>query len=93
MLSFAEVLLLDGCRLWIEGTLGQRKRPQHVLFPAGVTYDPKNGIGTAETASVFRWLSAIPSPGVREATLAVPSWNQIRRFLADIAVLRDAAAA
>ena len=68
MLNFAEVLLLDMRRLWIEGTLDQRQRLQQVLFPAGVTYDPKNGFGTAETASFFRWLSAIPSPSAREAT-------------------------
>ena len=84
------MLLLDTRRLWIEGTLDQRQRLQQVLFPAGVTYDPKNGFGTAETASFFRWLSAIPNPDDHEATLAVPSWNPIRRFREDVALVWDA---
>jgi DNA invertase Pin-like site-specific DNA recombinase len=68
VLNFAEVLMIDTRRLWIEGTLAQRQRLQKVLFPAGVTFDQKNGFGTAETASFFRWLAAVPSSENREAT-------------------------
>ena len=68
VLNFAETVILDARRLWIEGDLGQRQRLQKVLFPKGVTYDPETGFGTAETALFFRWLSGIPSTESRKAS-------------------------
>lgn len=68
VLNFAEAVMLDARRLWIEGSLEQRQRLQQVLFPGGVTFDQEQGFGTAETAVFFRWLSAIPDPETRKAT-------------------------
>lgn len=68
VLSFAEVILLDARRLWIEGTLDQRQRLQKILFPRGVAFDPHLGFGTAETAVFFTWLAAVPSPSTEEAS-------------------------
>ncbi|MDG2307222.1 MAG: recombinase zinc beta ribbon domain-containing protein [Candidatus Binatia bacterium] len=93
VLNFAEVLLLDTRRLWIEGNLAQRQRLQKVLFPAGITFDQENGFGTAETASFFRWLAAVPGSENRKATLAVSSLNQIYGWLRRVSRLRDALAA
>lgn len=39
-LNFADAVMFDARRLWIEGDLGQRQRLQKVLFPKGVTYSP-----------------------------------------------------
>jgi site-specific DNA recombinase len=61
VLNFAERVILDARRLWIEGDLGQRQRLQKVLFPKGVIYDPAHGFGTAETGLFFRWLSVVRS--------------------------------
>lgn len=35
VLNFAEAMMLDARRLWIEGDLGQKQRLQRVLFPRG----------------------------------------------------------
>ena len=54
MLAFAEHVVLDAGRLWLEGTLDQKQRLQQVLFPKGVTYSPATGFGTLETCVFFR---------------------------------------
>jgi len=57
VLGFAESMILDARRMWVEGTLEQRQRLQKVLFPKGVTYSTQSGFGTAETSLFFRWLA------------------------------------
>jgi site-specific DNA recombinase len=59
VLSFAETIILDARRLWIEGTLDQRQRLQKVLFPKGVTYSNQSGFGTTETSLFFQWLAVV----------------------------------
>jgi len=59
VLGFAETIILDASRLWIEGTLDQRERLQTVLFPKGVTYSNQSGFGTTETSLFFRWLAIV----------------------------------
>ena len=62
VLAFAEEMVLDARRLWVEGGLEQRQRLQEVMFPEGVSYDLETGFGTARTAMFFSWLEAIPAP-------------------------------
>jgi hypothetical protein len=59
VLGFAETLILDARRLWMEGTLDQRQRLQKVLFPKGVSYSNQSGFGTTETILFFRWLALV----------------------------------
>ena len=59
VLGFAETIILDASRLWIEGNLDQRQRLQMVLFPKGVTYSNQSGFGTTETSLFFRWLAIV----------------------------------
>ena len=59
VLGFAESIILDARRLWMEGTLDQRQRLQKVLFPKGVTYSHQTGFGTTETSLFFRWLALV----------------------------------
>ena len=61
VLAFAEKIILDARRLWVEGGLEQRQQLQQLLFPEGVTYDSEAGFGTARTAMFFKWLEAIPA--------------------------------
>ncbi len=59
VLGFAETVILDARRVWIEGTLDQRQRLQKVLFPKGVSYSNQTGFGTTETSLFFRWLALV----------------------------------
>ena len=68
VLNFAEAVILDARRLWLEGDLRQRQVLQKVLFPSGVTYDPERGFGTTETSLLFRWLAAVSSRKTSKAS-------------------------
>jgi len=70
VLGFAETIILDARRLWIEGTLEQRQRLQKVLFPSGVTYSTQSGFGTTETSLFFRWLALVED---KKESLASPT--------------------
>jgi site-specific DNA recombinase len=54
-LGFAKHVLTNTSRLWQEATTAQRQRLQPLVFPRGVSYG-ENGIGTPETALIFRLL-------------------------------------
>ena len=69
VLAFAEHVLLNAARLWMEFSLDQKQRLQQVLFPQGVSYrDGK--FGTAETSQIFRLLYAGPTASEGEASPA-----------------------
>jgi hypothetical protein len=92
VVAFAEHVLLNGARLWAEASLDQKQRLQRVLFPRGVTYGD-GGSGTTEVSFAFRMLDAIAAPNTSEASLTVPSWNQILMWLQEMDSLRRAEAA
>ena len=55
MLAFAQYVVLNAARLWVEMSLNQKQRLQKVLFPKAVTF--LNGeFGTAETCIFFKML-------------------------------------
>ena len=68
MLAFAEHVIVNAGRLWLEGTLDQRQRLQQALFPKGIAYDPATGFGTAETGLFFTWLAAVPHENSKQAS-------------------------
>ena len=68
VLGFAEYVLANAGRLWVEASLEQKQRLQKVLFPQGVSYSPDGRFGTAETSVIFRLLQAVPSENTREAS-------------------------
>ena len=56
ILGFAEYLLTDVSRLWIEMPLDQKQRLQKVLFPEGLKFDGVK-FGTAVTCLAFKQLA------------------------------------
>ena len=69
VVGFAEHVLSNAARLWLESSLDQRQRLQKVLFPKGVTYSPDGQFGTAETLSD---LQASPGAAGRKDKRSVP---------------------
>jgi hypothetical protein len=59
VLAFAERLIVDARRMWMEGILEQRQRLQKLLFPKALTYSNQSGFGTTETSLFFRWLAVV----------------------------------
>ena len=57
ILGFAEHLLTDVSRLWMELPLDQNRRLQKVLFPEGLKFDGTE-FGTAVTCLAFKQLAA-----------------------------------
>jgi hypothetical protein len=55
LLAFAEHLITNAGRMWIEATLDQRQRIQAAIFPEGLPFDG-SGFGTAVTCIVFKRL-------------------------------------
>jgi hypothetical protein len=52
VLGFAEHLVANAGRLWVEGTLEQRQSLQRAVFPEGLTFDGKE-VGTGPTCLAF----------------------------------------
>ena len=59
ILAFAERILPRASELWIQASLEQRQRFQHLFFPEGITFDGNGFVGTAVTASAFSYLRPI----------------------------------
>ena len=57
VLAFAEHLLTNAARLWLEASLDQKQRLQTVFFPEGLRFDGE-GFGTAVTCLAFKQLSS-----------------------------------
>ena len=55
VLAFAEHLLTNAARLWMEASLDQKQRLQAVFFPEGLRFDGE-GFGTAVTCLAFKQL-------------------------------------
>lgn len=90
VLGFAEYLLGNVERLWMELGLDQKQQLQRVLFPEGLRFDGEK-FGTAVTCLAFKQLA---ENGELESSLASPvlaSWNQITSWLQQIDGLRRAA--
>ncbi len=69
LLGFAEYVLTNAARLWMEATAEQRPRLQRALFPEGLRL--RDGrIGTAVTCMAFTQLEAIEG---RDSVLASPA--------------------
>jgi hypothetical protein len=88
VLSFAEKLLLDPARLWLEMSLELRQRFQLVLFLKGIEFMPNGEVGTAVTCSVFEILQPKTEDKTKLAAQVISSWNQIVDFLKQIAALQ-----
>jgi hypothetical protein len=74
LLGFAEHVLTNAARLWIEASPEQKTRLQQVLFPNGLTLQDGK-FGTATTCFAFTQLTEIFSPdsGVASPTGTVAS--------------------
>ncbi len=69
ILSFAERVLTDASRLWMNFELDQRQRFQQLIFPEGLEYDGER-FRTAPTCGMFTYLQQI---GAGKDHLASPT--------------------
>lgn len=88
VLGFAEHLVANAGRLWVEGTLEQRQAIQRAIFPEGLPFDGRE-VGTGLTCLAFMQLPASNDAMNGMASLSIPSWNQIAGFLDSMRQLRD----
>jgi hypothetical protein len=63
VLAFAERVLPRAADLWVQASLDQRQRFQHLFFPDGIAFDGKSFVGTAATAPAFSYLREIRPAG------------------------------
>jgi len=93
VVAFAEHVLGNAAQLWLESSLDQKQRLHKALFPHGMTYSEDGVFGTSESSMIFRLLQSLPAEKASEASLTVPSWNQILQALRELDLLRQQAAA
>ena len=75
VLAFAEHVLTNGARLWMELGLDQKQRLQQVLFPEGLRFDGEK-FGTAVTCLAFKQMPPDESgnSGMASPTGTVTPW-------------------
>ena len=66
-MGFAETVLLDASRLWLNGDADQKQRLQWALFPEGLRFEDGT-IGTGVTCLAFSSLAAFGGTEVRMAS-------------------------
>jgi site-specific DNA recombinase len=59
ILAFAERVLPSAANLWVQSSLNQKQRLQHLFFPDGVRFDGKRIVGTGTTLPVFSYLDPV----------------------------------
>jgi site-specific DNA recombinase len=59
ILAFAERILPRASDLWVQASLDQRQRFQHLFFPDGIAFDGNRFVGTGATAPAFSYLREI----------------------------------
>ena len=69
VLAFADHLLTNAARLWMEASLDQKQRLQNVFFPEGLRFDGQE-FGTAVTCLAFKQL---PLEYATESSMASPT--------------------
>ena len=72
VLGFAEHLVANAGRLWVEGTLEQRQSIQRAIFPEGLPYNGRE-IGTGLTCLAFMQLPA--SDGLTNGMASPPGFE------------------
>ena len=61
VLNFAEYLLTNAARVWLEASLPQRQQIQRAIFPEGLPFNGRE-FGTAPTCLAFNRLAESPAP-------------------------------
>ena len=72
VLAFAEHLLTNAARLWMEASLDQKQRLQTVFFPEGLQFDGER-FGTAVTCLAFKQLG--PDEAVKDGMASPTGFN------------------
>ena len=67
VLGFAEYLMANAARVWMEATLEQRQRIQSAILPEGLPFDGRE-LGTAPTYLAFMQWSNPEPPNVLPET-------------------------
>ena len=73
IVAFAEHLLTNAARLWLEASLDQKQRLQQMFFPEGLQFDGE-AFGTAVTCLAFKDFKALRPTGT---DVASPTGNNI----------------
>ena len=90
LLGFAEHVLGNAARLWMEAPPEQKQKLQEVLFPEGLRL--KDGrFGTAVTCLAFKKLDGSGGSNSGMASLMPASWNQLVSWLREIDAPRGTA--
>lgn len=71
LLAFAEHLLTNAARLWMELGLEQKQQLQRVLLPEGLQFDGER-FGTAVTCLAFKQLEKSTEPRSEVASPSIP---------------------
>ena len=87
-LAFAEHLLTNAARLWMELASARKQQLQQILFPEGLRFDGEK-FGTAVTCLAFKQLAESDGTESCMASPSIPSWNQIQAFLLQMAELQE----
>ena len=75
VLEFAEHILTNAARLWVELGIDGKQDLQQVLSPQGLSFD-RQEFGTAVTSLTFKHCEALRPTGTDVASPSVPIWNQ-----------------
>jgi DNA invertase Pin-like site-specific DNA recombinase len=89
--AFAEQVLTDPAKLWLEMPLDQRQRLQKVLFPGGIHLTANGEIRTAGTCCIYDSLQMDGAPETSVVRHIATSWNRIIAWLREIEQIRQAA--
>lgn len=88
VLAFAEHVVLNAARLWMEFSSDQKQRLQKVLFPVGVQFQA-GVIQTTATCLLFKLLPELQAEKATLATLTDASLKQIVDWLREVDLLRQ----
>ena len=77
VLGFAEHILTNAARLWVELGIDGKQDLQQVLSPQGLSFD-RQEFGTAVTSLTFKHCEALRPTGTDVVSLSTPSLNSQR---------------
>lgn len=89
-LAFAARVLPSASNLWVQSTLDQKQRLQHLFFPDGIRFNREKLVGTGTTLPVFNYLNPVSGAEKELVDLTSASWNQIAKWLQGLELLQRA---
>lgn len=75
--------------LWIQASLEQRQRFQHLFFPEGIAFDGNGFVRTAVTAPAFSYLRPVEGGGERLVDQVSSGSNPLLTWLRRIDEMKE----